>query len=106
MALLLHIAGAIKHHVIDRDSTLRRMLPGTGALQVIPAQKHSITPVFGAVGLWVIAGFAAVSLAGDEHASEAQDVALVEVASDWVVESGSSDITVVQRGPQVQGRFW
>ena len=23
----LHIAGALKHHVIDRDSTLRRMLP-------------------------------------------------------------------------------
>jgi cytochrome b561 len=23
----LHFAGAMKHHVIDRDSTLRRMLP-------------------------------------------------------------------------------
>lgn len=25
--LVLHVAGAIKHHVIDRDDTLRRMLP-------------------------------------------------------------------------------
>lgn len=25
--ILLHIAGALKHHVIDKDSTLRRMLP-------------------------------------------------------------------------------
>ncbi|KPC54691.1 cytochrome b [Amantichitinum ursilacus] len=24
----LHVAGALKHHVIDRDETLRRMLPG------------------------------------------------------------------------------
>jgi len=30
-SLLLHIAGALKHHVIDRDATLRRMLPGTPA---------------------------------------------------------------------------
>lgn len=25
-AILLHVAGALKHHVIDRDATLRRML--------------------------------------------------------------------------------
>jgi cytochrome b561 len=30
-ALGLHAAGALKHHVIDRDSTLRRMLPFTKA---------------------------------------------------------------------------
>lgn len=28
LAVLLHIAGALKHHVMDRDDTLRRMLPG------------------------------------------------------------------------------
>ena len=27
-AIALHVAGALKHHVIDRDATLRRMLPG------------------------------------------------------------------------------
>lgn len=26
-AVVLHVAGAVKHHVIDRDDTLRRMLP-------------------------------------------------------------------------------
>jgi cytochrome b561 len=30
-AIALHVAGALKHHVIDRDSTLRRMLPFTKA---------------------------------------------------------------------------
>ena len=29
--IALHFAGAIKHHLIDRDGTLRRMLPGCGA---------------------------------------------------------------------------
>lgn len=28
--LALHVAGALKHHLVDRDDTLRRMLPGTG----------------------------------------------------------------------------
>nr|WP_199042360.1 cytochrome b [Dyella sp. ASV24] len=27
LLLVLHIAGALKHHLIDRDNTLRRMLP-------------------------------------------------------------------------------
>lgn len=26
--IVLHVAGTLKHHVIDRDGTLRRMLPG------------------------------------------------------------------------------
>ncbi|HEY0901627.1 MAG TPA: cytochrome b [Micavibrio sp.] len=27
-AIALHVAGALKHHIIDRDGTLRRMIPG------------------------------------------------------------------------------
>jgi cytochrome b561 len=27
-AIVLHFAGAMKHHVIDKDGTLRRMIPG------------------------------------------------------------------------------
>lgn len=30
-AIVLHIAGALKHHVLDRDATLRRMVWGTNA---------------------------------------------------------------------------
>lgn len=26
-AIILHIAGSLKHHIVDKDSTLRRMLP-------------------------------------------------------------------------------
>ena len=28
--IALHVAGALKHHFIDRDHTLRRMLPRCG----------------------------------------------------------------------------
>lgn len=30
-AIVLHVAGAMKHHIIDKDSTLRRMLPVLGS---------------------------------------------------------------------------
>jgi cytochrome b561 len=30
--LILHIAGAVKHHFVDRDNVLRRMLPGKDSL--------------------------------------------------------------------------
>ena len=38
IALLLHIAGAIKHHVVDRDATLLRMLPGRSDAPTPPKQ--------------------------------------------------------------------
>lgn len=28
--IVLHVAGALKHHLVDRDATLARMLPGRG----------------------------------------------------------------------------
>ena len=42
---LLHIAGALKHHIIDRNDVLRRMLPFGGAL--IVALISSALPVSG-----------------------------------------------------------
>ena len=38
VAILLHVAGALKHHLMDRDGTLRRML---GA-RVDPASGHDV----------------------------------------------------------------
>jgi len=32
--ILLHVAGALKHHVIDKDGTLRRMVPGMRAVVI------------------------------------------------------------------------
>jgi len=28
--VIAHVAAALKHHFVDRDGTLRRMLPGAG----------------------------------------------------------------------------
>lgn len=104
-SLFLHIAGAVKHHVIDKDATLRRMLPGTPALPALPAQNHSRTPLFGAVGLWAaaIALAGGLTLSSESKAIEAE--ALAEVSSDWAVQEGSIEIKVVQFGSEVAGNF-
>jgi len=40
LLILVHVAAALKHHFIDRDATLARMLPGIDA----PAPRDSATP--------------------------------------------------------------
>lgn len=105
-SLLLHIAGALKHHVIDRDATLRRMLPGTPGLGPLPKQDHPRSPLFGALGIWVAAmGVAAMLAGGDKPDTTEAAVALEEVASDWQVQDGTIEITVTQFGSPVSGIF-
>ena len=36
----LHAAGALKHHFIDRDNTLRAMLPGSTGPRPVPKSAH------------------------------------------------------------------
>jgi cytochrome b561/polyisoprenoid-binding protein YceI len=107
-ALILHAAGALKHHFIDGDSTLRRMLPGEPALGPVPAQTHSKTPVAAATAVWIAAlglglGLGLMGGEGDTNAAEAP--ALDQVTSDWQVQEGTIGLTVTQFGSEVQGSF-
>lgn len=108
ISLILHIAGAIKHAVIDKDGTLARMVPGRTARAAGP-QHHRpgfVPPVL-AVLVWAAAlgvGF----LQGVYHkgsATAAPAPALAEVDSEWVVTDGTLSITVRQMGADVSGRF-
>lgn len=105
-ALLLHFLGAVKHHVIDRDATLMRMLPGEPAIGPLPEQHHSSAPLFSAVIIWglavTIGGVLATTRSDAETSTPAQ---LTEVASDWTVQDGTVEITVVQFGSEVTGSF-
>ena len=104
-AILLHVAGALKHAVIDRDATLQRMLPGEAAIGPVPAQHKTRAPLGAGVALWGAAiGLAAVLNAG-EKPEEAPVEALAEVTSEWVVQEGTIEITVVQFGNEVTGSF-
>ena len=106
VALVLHIAGAVKHHVIDRDMTLRRMLPGFADLPQPPAQKHSLLPLLCALVLWggALAWGAAQGVYSYQDATT-ESATLGAVQSDWQVTDGTLGITVQQFGSPVSGSF-
>lgn len=108
VALFLHIAGALKHHVIDKDNTLRRMWFTT--LKPAPAPAHdrmrASLPAVTAVTAWAVAvGLGGVIGVYDSHAAIAPSAELEEVASDWQVTDGRLAITVTQLGSEVTGNF-
>ncbi|KIC17529.1 cytochrome b/b6 domain-containing protein [Leisingera sp. ANG-Vp] len=122
VSLGLHIAGALKHHVADRDSTLRRMLPGGSDMPEPPVQTHSLAPFFAALLVWAgaLGGGAVIGVFGghDQSQAEAHDhaddgitrtqapiVAAPVQAGAWAVQSGKLGISVTQMGSVIQGSF-
>jgi cytochrome b561/polyisoprenoid-binding protein YceI len=106
-SLVLHIAGALKHHVVDKDSTLRRMLPGQSDAPEPPAQHHSLTPAIAALTVWVavLIGGWSIGIFSDHSAAATDTAELTEVQSDWQVQEGDLSITISQLGSPVTGRF-
>lgn len=129
-ALLLHIAGALKHHVIDRDATLRRMLPGRTEAEPAPVQPGHAGALVSAVLVWatVLGGGAALGFYAplghatgtdttEAHADAASSAApeapegteLTEpaevAANDWVVTDGTLGLTLQQMGTDMSGVF-
>lgn len=106
-SLVLHIAGALKHHVVDKDGTLSRMLPGRGDVPEPPAQHHSMVPAVAALAVWVaVLGYGWSTDAFSDHSAGETDAAeLAEVQSDWEVEDGTLAITITQLGNPVNGTF-
>jgi cytochrome b561/polyisoprenoid-binding protein YceI len=104
VAVFLHIAGAVKHAVIDRDGTLARMWGGTDKIAP-PRVAHSAMPVLAAAVIYV-AGFGGAFALVQSHAPvETESAALEEVASEWQVQEGTLSITVQQLGAAVTGSF-
>lgn len=107
IALVLHVAGALKHRLIDRDETLQRMLPGATSGD-IPAQAHKGSrslPLLGALGAFAAAVSVGALLGMFRHTDAPAVPQLAEVASGWAVETGSLSITVTQLGAPVTGTF-
>ncbi|MEL7204841.1 MAG: cytochrome b/b6 domain-containing protein [Pseudomonadota bacterium] len=106
VALGLHIIGALKHHFVDKDVTLKRMWFGAAEGGGEPRKSGKLAPIFAAVSAWVIAiGIGASIGLFAKHESTAVAVALAEVESDWQVQEGTLSITVKQLGSDVQGSF-
>lgn len=134
ISVFLHVAGALKHHFVDRDSTLRRMLPGTVSARPTPQQPSHITAAAIAFALWGVAVGVGAGLgmfhAHDDHshsgdspettAESAPESAVQsavqstttqtndagpQIGDVWAVETGTLAIEVVQFGKAVNGTF-
>ncbi|MDZ7708784.1 MAG: cytochrome b/b6 domain-containing protein [Roseovarius sp.] len=104
-SLAAHVAGALKHHLIDGDATLRRMLPGGApALPTARQPGHGVAAL-SALVIWaaVLGGAGALGWFAKPATDAAPALAAVE--SDWRVEEGSLGITIRQMGSEVTGRF-
>tara|TARA_R110002110_G_scaffold247375_2_gene463688 strand:+ start:618 stop:1820 length:1203 start_codon:yes stop_codon:yes gene_type:complete len=104
LSLFLHVAGALKHHIIDRDATLKRMLPGHANVPPLPESARHPAPLLAALALWSVAiGLATLSSAGPDQPTAVPT--LTAVSSDWTVTQGSIEIGVTQFGSEVAGTF-
>ncbi|MEM1351531.1 MAG: cytochrome b/b6 domain-containing protein [Pseudomonadota bacterium] len=106
VSIFLHFAGALKHHFIDKDVTLLRMLPGKPTVPQTESAEGIVLPLVSALVIWS-ASLAGGSVLGiyQSHDSSVQAAALEAVESDWIVEEGALDITVTQLGSPVTGTF-
>jgi cytochrome b561/polyisoprenoid-binding protein YceI len=104
-SILLHVAGALKHHFIDKDATLRRMWFGKVDAPLMPAHKGSLAAPLAAVVVFALAtgGAAAAGLFRDHDTVPTE--ALAAVASEWTVTEGQIGLTVTQLGSPVAGSF-
>lgn len=106
LSLLLHIAGALKHHIVDRDMTLRRMWFGNPELPKTGGKHRHAVPIIAALAAWALAlsGGAALGVYAP-HGGTHGGAELEAVASDWQVQEGTLAITVTQLGSEVDGTF-
>ncbi|MGB1236084.1 MAG: cytochrome b/b6 domain-containing protein [Planktomarina sp.] len=105
ISILLHIAGAVKHHVIDKDATLRRMLPGRSPdVDLKPATSSLLPPVLAGV-IFAVVAIAAGATSYIKAADRPATLLKPSIAGDWSVVDGSLSIIVRQFGNDVNGTF-
>ncbi|MFN3972981.1 MAG: cytochrome b/b6 domain-containing protein [Gemmobacter sp.] len=100
-SLMLHIAGAVKHAVIDRDATLARMWRGTPA-PAAPRPHRGRGPVLAALAVYAAGAGLAVALSG---APQAVPAPVAAGAGNWQVAEGRLTFSLRQMGATVEGRF-
>jgi cytochrome b561/polyisoprenoid-binding protein YceI len=106
VSILLHIAGALKHHLIDRDDTVRRMTRGTHAPVNAMARKGHIAPFFLALAIYGAGAAFALSLGAETAEQAAAPIpAATTNAGNWQVQQGNLAFSVSQMGAMVEGSF-
>lgn len=107
LSVILHIAGALKHHLIDRDATLARMAFGTAAPETPLPHRQRLAPLGLALLLYGAGTGLALSMAPQTApaTAPATTAAPTVAGGNWQVETGNLGFTVVQMGAPVTGSF-
>lgn len=105
ISLVLHIGGALKHALWDRDQTLARMLPGDTQTSPKSPVSLGVKPFAAAIVVWIGAIGVGAGLGLFAKHPTSAPAELVQVASDWNVETGAIDLTIKQFGNAVSGQF-
>lgn len=103
LSLALHIAGALKHLVIDRDGTVARMLTGR---EIMPESvSHSaLYPALAALLAW--GAILGVGVALSPQPANVVPPAMTNAENgNWAVTDGTLSFTVRQMGQDVTGNF-
>ncbi len=104
-AVLLHFAGALKHHVVDKDSTLRRML-GAGALVLAVVLVVGLAVFYKSGDPATVTAAAPAASAPVVVAEGAQESpAITAPAWTLVPEDSFAEFTVTVQGGPFTGKF-
>ena len=104
VSVILHIAGALKHHIIDRDATLKRMAFGTAAPETPEPAARRFAPL--ALALALYGGGTALALSMTPATEPAPaPTAQAATGGNWQVQSGTLEFSVTQMGAPVTGSF-
>ncbi|MFT5343568.1 MAG: cytochrome b561/polyisoprenoid-binding protein YceI [Paracoccaceae bacterium] len=103
LTILLHIAGALKHQFINRDATLRRMLPGPSPQS--PTTPHQRSPWPAVMALVVLGIAIGLGLRGHEPHETHPPETPHQTTSNWTTIQRHLDLTVTLFGSQVTGGF-
>ena len=106
-SVALHIAGALKHQIVDQDLTIARMTRGVAAGDPDAKGASHMISAIAAMAVWgAVLGFGSVTGMFEPRPQQvATETALEEVDSEWVVQDGSLSITIQQMGSAVEGSF-
>lgn len=99
VSILLHIAGALKHVIIDRDQTMARMTKGASAGKA--GHGHSLAPLAIALAIFAAGGTAAWQMAAAKAPAEAASAPAAATGGNWAVQDGALGFTVKQMGADV-----
>ena len=111
--LVLHVLAALKHHVVDRDAVLSRMVPGVRAKDGAPVEpagpgRRAVLALgFAAIAAGLLALGLALWRAGGTAAGPAAEGTVASVTGSWQVDPAQSEIAFAgeQAGSAFRGRF-